>query len=178
MAHLGGGAEVHARFNQYRVNSSLVLTTDSRLGEPTGEPELLNGKIDPKTFGDGAYRGRPAELDEKLKELDLHTDQPTRQEESVYKGVYQPKTTAYEEMLSVIDQELGGQPPSVVSGAVDEILVVLKNESLKKPEKKREIEKLLSPINNTTFDRLVSIGRRLITNYKDGGDGPAEQVLW
>ncbi|CAM9002355.1 unnamed protein product [Rhodiola kirilowii] len=175
MAHLGGGSEAHARLKQYeyRANSSLVLTTDSRLGEPTGEPE-------PKTFGDGAYRGRPADLDEKLKELDLLTDQPTGQEECVLRvrGVYQPKITAYEEMLSVIDQELGGQPPSIVSGAVDEILAVLKNESLKKLEKKREIEKLLSPINNTTFDRLVSIGRRLITNYKDGGDGPAEQVLW
>ncbi|CAL5340886.1 unnamed protein product [Camellia sinensis] len=72
MAHLGGGAEAHARFNQYeyRANSSLVLTTDSRprdTHEPTGEPETLFGKIDPKTFGDRAYRGRPPELDEKLK---------------------------------------------------------------------------------------------------------------
>ena len=47
--HLGGGAEAHARFKQYeyRANSSLVLTTDSRprdTHEPTGEPESLWGK--------------------------------------------------------------------------------------------------------------------------------------
>uniref|UniRef100_A0A7N0T061 RNA helicase n=1 Tax=Kalanchoe fedtschenkoi TaxID=63787 RepID=A0A7N0T061_KALFE len=202
MAHLGGGAEAHARFKQYeyRANSSLVLTTDSRprdTHEPTGEPESLYGKIDPKTFGDRAYRGRPPELDEKLKkskkkkERDSLTEQPSRQskrrrlqEESVLntteEGVYQPKTketrAAYEAMLSVIQQQLGGQPLSIVSGAADEILAVLKNDSLRNPEKKREIEKLLNPINNTTFDQLVSIGR-LITDYQDGGDGAAVGAL-
>ncbi|CAM9002212.1 unnamed protein product [Rhodiola kirilowii] len=202
MAHLGGGAEAHARFKQYeyRANSSLVLTTDSRprdTHEPTGEPESLYGKIDPKTFGDRAYRGRPAELDEKLKkskrkkEHDLLTEQPTRrnkrsrrEEESVLntteEGIYQPKTketrAAYEAMLSVIQQQLGGQPLSIVSGAADEILAVLKNENLKNPEKKREIEKLVNPINNSTFDQFVSIGR-LITDYQDGGNGSAEGAL-
>lgn len=67
MAHPSGGAEEHARFKQYeyRANSSLVLTTDSRTGdtqEPTGEPESLSGKIDPRSFGDRAHRGRPLEL--------------------------------------------------------------------------------------------------------------------
>ncbi|XAR59953.1 RNA helicase [Bertholletia excelsa] len=198
MAHLGGGAEAHARFKQYeyRANSSLVLTTDSRprdTHEPTGEPESLYGKIDPKTFGDRAYRGRPAELDEKLKKSKKKKERepltteplPTRQnkkrrlqEESVLtstdEGVYQPKTkgtrAAYEAMLSVIQQQLGGQPLNIVSGAADEILAVLKNETIKNPDKKKEIEKLLNPIPNHTFDQLVSIGK-LITDYHDGGDG-------
>ncbi|KAM0063188.1 putative RNA helicase [Helianthus debilis subsp. tardiflorus] len=61
MANLGDGAEARARFKQYeyRANSSLVLTTDSRprdTHEPTGEPESLFGKIDPKNFGDRASR--------------------------------------------------------------------------------------------------------------------------
>ena len=72
MSNLGGGAEAHARFKQYeyRANSSLVLTTDScprDTHELTGELESLYGKIDPKSFGDRAARGRPPELDEKLK---------------------------------------------------------------------------------------------------------------
>ena len=72
MSNLGGGAEAHARFKQYeyKANSSLVLTTDLRprdTHEPTREPESLHGKIDPKSFGDRAARGRPPELDEKLK---------------------------------------------------------------------------------------------------------------
>ncbi|KAL1543733.1 DExH-box ATP-dependent RNA helicase DExH12 [Salvia divinorum] len=195
MAHPGGGAEAHARFKQYeyRANSSLVLTTDSRprdTHEPTGEPESLWGKIDPKSFGDRAYRDKPPELEEKLKkskkkkERDPALDAaPPRskkrrlQEESVLtssdEGVYQPKTketrAAYEAMLSVIQQQLGGQPLNIVSGAADEILAVLKNETYKNPEKKKEIEKLLNPIPNSTFDDLVSLGKR-ITDYHDGGD--------
>ncbi|XP_057777180.1 DExH-box ATP-dependent RNA helicase DExH12-like [Salvia miltiorrhiza] len=195
MAHPGGGAEAHARFKQYeyRANSSLVLTTDSRprdTHEPTGEPESLWGKIDPKSFGDRAYRDKPPELEEKLKKSKKKKERepaldaaPPRskkrrlQEESVLtssdEGVYQPKTketrAAYEAMLSVIQQQLGGQPLNIVSGAADEILAVLKNETIKNPEKKKEIEKLLNPITSTTFDDLVSLGKR-ITDYHDGGD--------
>ncbi|KAK4389984.1 DExH-box ATP-dependent RNA helicase DExH12 [Sesamum angolense] len=71
-------------------------------------------------------------------------------------------------MLSV-SATVGGQPLNIVSGAADEILAVLKNDTIKNPEKKKEIEKLLNPIPNHTFDQLVSIGR-LITDYHDGGD--------
>ncbi|KAF8377551.1 hypothetical protein HHK36_030933 [Tetracentron sinense] len=197
MAHLSGGAEAHARFKQYeyRANSSLVLTTDSRprdTHEPTGEPETLYGKIDPKSFGDRAYKGRAPELDEKLKkskkkkEREPLTSEPVTnrqskrrrlQAESILssgeEGIYQPKTketrAAYEAMLSVIQQQLGGQPLNIVSGAADEILSVLKNDIFKNPEKKKEIEKLLNPIPNQIFDQLVSIGR-LITDFQDGGD--------
>uniref|UniRef100_A0A6N2K3P8 U5 small nuclear ribonucleoprotein 200 kDa helicase n=1 Tax=Salix viminalis TaxID=40686 RepID=A0A6N2K3P8_SALVM len=152
MAHLGGGAEAHADL-------------------PTGEPETLWGRIDPRSFGDRAYRGRPAELDEKInkakrkkKERDAVSEAgPTRQakrrrlrEESVLtsteEGVYQPKTketrAAYEAMLSVIQQQLGGQPLNIVSAAADEILAVLKNESL----------------------------RLLVTDYQDAGDGAGASV--
>ncbi|KAL3845926.1 hypothetical protein ACJIZ3_003329 [Penstemon smallii] len=195
MAHPGGGAEAHARFKQYeyRANSSLVLTTDSRPRdnhEPTGEPETLWGRIDPRSFGDRALRDKPPELEDKLnkskkkKERDPGFEAPPPkskkrrlQEESVLtssdEGVYQPKTketrAAYEAMLSVIQQQLGGQPLNIVSGAADEILAVLKNDSFKNPDKKKEIEKLLNPISGQTFDQLVSIGR-LITDYHDAGD--------
>ncbi|CAK9325161.1 unnamed protein product [Citrullus colocynthis] len=84
-----------------------------------------------------------------------------------------PKTkqtrSAYEVMLNVIQQQLGGEPLSIVSGAADEILAVLKDDSFKNPDKKKEIEKLLNPIPNHVFDQLVSIGR-LITDYPDGSD--------
>ncbi|MQM18597.1 hypothetical protein Taro_051592 [Colocasia esculenta] len=196
MAHLGGGAEAHARFKQYeyRANSSLVLTTDSRprdTHEPTGEPESLWGKIDPKHFGDRAYRGKPPELEEKLKKSkkkkereaplaqEQRRDSKRRrmQEESVLslaeEGVYQPKTketrAAYEALLSVIQQQFGGQPQDILSGAADEVLSVLKNEKVKNPDKRKEIEKLLNSISNQVFDQLVSIAR-LITDYQDGGE--------
>ncbi|XP_027343786.1 DExH-box ATP-dependent RNA helicase DExH12 [Abrus precatorius] len=198
MAHLGGGAEAHARFKQYeyRANSSLVLTTDSRprdTHEPTGEPESLWGKIDPKSFGDRAYRGRPPELDEKLEKAKNKKKKKERdhdavsvpskrrrvQKDSVLStsddGVYQPKTketrAAYEALLSVIQNQLGGQPLSIVSAAADEILAVLKNDVVKNPDKKKEIEKLLNPIANHVFDQLVSIGK-LITDFQEATDAP------
>ena len=166
-----GGAEGHARSRQYdyRANSSLVLTTDSRprdSHDPTGEPESLWGKIDTKSFGDKVYRGRPPELEERLrksKKRDADADDDTaalvRQskrrrlrlhEESVLmaaseEGTYKPKTNetraAYRAMLSVIQQQLGGQPLNIVSGAADEILAVLKDDSVEKPDKKKDIEK-------------------------------------
>ncbi|XP_026402952.1 DExH-box ATP-dependent RNA helicase DExH12-like [Papaver somniferum] len=208
MAHPGGGgAEAHARFKQYeyRANSSLVLTTDSRprdTHEPTGEPETLWGKIDPKHFGDKAYKGRPQELEEKINKSkkkkerggdeDLASgrrDSKRRrlggggglQESSVLniaeEGAYQPKTketrAAYEALLSCIQQHLGGQPQEILCGAADEVIPVLKNDKLKNVDKKWEIEKLLSTISSTTFDLLVSVGK-LITDYQDGaGDVPS-----
>lgn len=197
MSHLGGGAEAHARFRQYeyRANSSLVLTTDSRprdTHEPTGEPESLHGKIDPKTFGDRACRGKPPELEEKLtkskkkKERDplssdsilIRQNKKRRlQEETVLTstddGVYKPKTretrAAYEGLLGLIQTQLGGQPLNIVSGAADEILAVLKNDKVNHPEKKKEIEKLLNPIPTQVFEQMVNYGK-LITDYQDNPD--------
>ncbi|CAH9084541.1 unnamed protein product [Cuscuta europaea] len=199
MSYGGGGAEAHARHKQYeyRSNSSLVLTTDNRprdTHEPTGEPETLWGRIDPKEFGTRAYKGKPAELEEKVRKAKKKEREPLSsepipsrqskkrrlQEESVLtateEGVYQPKTketrAAYEVMLSVIQNQLGGQPLNIVSGAADEILAVLKNENFKNPEKKKEIEKLLNPIPSSIFDHLVSLGK-CITDYQEGGDAVA-----
>ncbi|CAN0927319.1 DExH-box ATP-dependent RNA helicase DExH12 [Linum grandiflorum] len=193
MANLGGGAEARARSKQYEysANSNLVLTRDSRsrdTHESTGEPESLSGKIDPKSFGDRALKGRPAELDEKIQRSKKKKERDTLAEpvssrqakrrrirkESVLtsteEGVYQPKTketrAAYEAMLDVIQRQLGGQPLSIVSAAADEILAVLKNESLKSTDKKKGIEKLLNPIPGSVFDEMVAIGS-LIMDYQD-----------
>lgn len=168
MAHLGGGAEAHARFKQYeyRANSSLVLTTDTRprdTHEPTGEPESLWGKIDPKRFGDRVYHGRPPELEEKLKKAKRKREtkekeaavadapkKPSKKHRSVQNasvlnvvddGMYRPKTketrAAYEDLLSTIQQQFGDQPQDILRGAADEVLAVLKNDKFKDPDKKK-----------------------------------------
>ncbi|KAJ3691364.1 hypothetical protein LUZ61_020528 [Rhynchospora tenuis] len=93
-------------------------------------------------------------------------------------AVYRPKTketrAAYEAMLSVIQEQLGGQPHDVLIGAADEVLAILKDDHRMNHDKKKEIEKLLYPITNMFFDELVSIGR-LITDYQapseDAADG-------
>ena len=46
-----------------------MLTTDNKdriTGEPSGEPETLWGKINPKSFGDRVHRSKPAELEDKM----------------------------------------------------------------------------------------------------------------
>ncbi|GJN18769.1 hypothetical protein PR202_gb05967 [Eleusine coracana subsp. coracana] len=199
----GGGAEAHARFKQYeyRANSSLVLTTDSRprdTHEPTGEPETLWGKINPRSFGDRAVQTKPPELQEKLAKSkgkkkrtsseadpDLPSKRrrrgPSHHDVSVLSltddVVYKPQTketrAAYEALLSIIQQQLGGQPLDVLGGAADEVLATLKNDKIKNPDKKKEIEKLLNTLSNQTFDQLVSIGK-LITDFHDAsGDSAA-----
>jgi pre-mRNA-splicing helicase BRR2 len=207
MANLGGGgggAEAHARFKQYeyRANSSLVLTTDSRprdTHEPTGEPETLWGKIDPRSFGDRAVQTKPPELQEKLakskgkkKRAAADTDLPAKRrrrapahhdvsvlsltDDVVYKPQTKETRAAYEALLSIIQQQLGGQPLDVLGGAADEVLATLKNDKVKNPDKKKEIAKLLNTLSSQTFDQLVSIGK-LITDFHDAsGDSAADGV--
>ncbi|KAK4338828.1 hypothetical protein RND71_040290 [Anisodus tanguticus] len=184
----GGGAEAHERFKQYdyRANASLVLTTDSHprdTHEPSGEPESLFGRIDPRSFGDRVSRGRPLELDEKIhrarkkkKQLDSESTRPSKKRRpsvltSTEKGDNEPKTketrASYEAMLSMIQQQLGGQPINIVCGVADEILDVLKNDNFKNPDKKNKIEKLLNPISIQVFEKLVSVDK-LITDYHQG----------
>ncbi|CAH8267101.1 unnamed protein product [Arabidopsis lyrata] len=180
MANLGG-------FKQYEDKANSSHPRDTH--DPTGEPETLWGIIDPRSFGDRVDKGKPQELEDKLKmykkkkERDVVDDtvnlrQSKRRrlrEESVLTddmdaAVYQPKSNetraAYEAMLCLIQHLLGGQPLSIVTGAADEILAVLKSE---KPEKKMEIHKLLNYIEDREFDQLVSFGK-LITDFQEAGD--------
>ncbi|KAL6146910.1 hypothetical protein ACLB2K_057586 [Fragaria x ananassa] len=187
--NLGGGAEAHARNRQYEYtsNSSLVVTTGSRsrdTHEPTGEPESLRGRLDPKSFGDRVCRGRPeGEIGKKrdggggggsIRRKRRRVEEEKSVLSETEEGVYRPKTretqAAYEALLGVIQQQLGGQPPSVVCGAADEVLAVLKNEKLRNSEKKSEIEKLLDAVSDSVFDGFVRIRAR-ITDYEDGSDG-------
>ncbi|KAK8489510.1 hypothetical protein V6N13_016696 [Hibiscus sabdariffa] len=113
MANLGGGAEAHARFKQYeyRANSSLVLTTDSRprdTHEPTGEPESLWGKSDPRSFGDRVYKGRPPELDEKLNQS------KNKKERDPDEGIKNPdKKKEIEKLLNPIPSQVFDQLVSI-----------------------------------------------------------------
>ncbi|EOA28486.1 hypothetical protein CARUB_v10024696mg [Capsella rubella] len=191
----GGGAEEQARLKQYgyKANSSLVLNSDEGrrdMHQPSGEPESLRGRINPKSFGDRVAKGKPHEVYERLnkskkkkKERDVavvslrESKRRRLREVSVLTdtddGVYLPKTketrAAFEIMLTLIQQQLGGQPLDIVCGAADEILAILKNDSVKCHEKKIEIEKLLNVISNHVFNQFVSIGK-LITDYQDCGD--------
>ncbi|KAJ4825150.1 DExH-box ATP-dependent RNA helicase DExH12 [Turnera subulata] len=145
------------------MRSQLQWHTRNSSDPRSGEPQSLRGKIDPKRFGDRAFRGRPTDLEEKRRMSRQRMGredgpppepQPKRRrrlrEESVLTAdeeeglVYRPKTQAshraYESMLNIIQRQLGDQPLGVVTSAADGILAVLKNESMNTHCKKEEIE--------------------------------------
>ncbi|XP_074325952.1 DExH-box ATP-dependent RNA helicase DExH12-like [Apium graveolens] len=93
-------------------------------------------------------------------------------------GVYRPKgkvsRVAYETMLGLIQRELGGQPLSVVIGAADEVLGVLKDEGLGNVGKREGIERVLDRVTDNVFDQFLGIGRG-IDDYGGCGDGDGEE---
>ncbi|MCO5583854.1 hypothetical protein L7F22_037769 [Adiantum nelumboides] len=189
-------AEAHARIKQYdyTANSNLVLTTDTRpLHQPTGEPESLWRRINPRHFGDRAayFYGTAPELDEKLEKFkrrkSQNTELPSKRQRLLQDSTsvltiitddtYQPKTeqtrVAYEALLCLIQQHLGEQPQDILHSAADEVLAVLKNDKIKGPDKKVELGKLLNTLSTERFTHLTQIGK-LITDYVDGSNAGAE----
>ena len=154
-----GGAEAHARSKQYeyKANSSLVLTSDTRnrdSHEPSGEPESLWGRMRGK-MGDRVEFSKPEGLEErkaKLKksreqmeaEVDIEGRQQTRRTKKMRGGVsvldvetfgfYRPKTRqtrdAYEALLSMLQRFFGDQPEDVIFGAAEEVLTILRTDRL------------------------------------------------
>ncbi|KAK1376812.1 U5 small nuclear ribonucleoprotein helicase [Heracleum sosnowskyi] len=165
---------------------NLVVSTNS------GEAESLNGKIDPKSFGDRsriiAYddekeqfkSSRKRDSDSLLYSERLGYCKRRRVVDNVLTvsdyqgGVYQPRREetrdAYEAMLGMIEKKLGGQPLDVVTAAADEILSVLKNDGFVYSKKREEIERVLGRIRGHVFDRFVLLGK-VITDYGGGDDG-------
>ncbi|KAK1650122.1 hypothetical protein QYE76_067927 [Lolium multiflorum] len=66
----------------------------------------------------------------------------------VAKSRRQRRHTAYEVMVSVIQQQFRSQPMEVLCGATDEVLTILKNDKTKNP---------YNPISNQMFNQFVSM---------------------
>ena len=186
-------AEQVQRFRQYeyRANSNLVLTTDlhrPRTDEPSGEPESLKDHLDGKKFGDRYAGGKPQQegaakrkSDDKKKDSAKRSKRETENVLSLADDMdtYRPRTketrAAYEDLLTMMQANLGAQPHDILRGAADEVLACLKNDSLTDPERKREVEKLINEVSPEAFGRLVSTGKR-ITDYLQA-DGAGNEKL-
>lgn len=59
------------------------------------------------------------------------------------------------------------QPRDILCGAADEVLAVLKNDKMRDKERRREVEQLLGPADDTRYHVLVNLGKK-ISDY--GGD--------
>ncbi len=83
--------------------------------------------------------------------------------------VYRPRTTetreVYELFLSTIHRVLGDQAQDIIRSAADTVLQILKTDSMKDFDKKKDIESvLLGPISGEMFPQLVSLSKK-ITDY-------------
>jgi pre-mRNA-splicing helicase BRR2 len=78
---------------------------------------------------------------------------------------YRPKTresrAAYEEMLAYVQGRLGAQPQDILRGAAEEVLSLLKDESMNDRERHKEVDVLLKSVPAEDFARLVSMGKRI-----------------
>lgn len=193
----GGGKEEYSKFGQYeyRSNANLVLTAENRqrVSEPTGEPETLSGRIRPNTFGDRARPDKvPGELRKRLEKIhskrkrsdkDSTARRPKQGKEDVlsvldiYEG-YRPKTretqAAYERLLTITQQLLGDQPADVLRDAANEVLAVLKDETVQGMDKKKRVEEVLNVMSNEKFTTLVDIGKH-INDFTEEGEAAQEK---
>ncbi|KAI9030984.1 Sec63 Brl domain-containing protein [Phycomyces nitens] len=195
-------AENIAKANQYQyaANSSLVLQADRkglprRDQEPTGEPETLWGRIDPKGFGARVERETPKDIEEKKKKAAERAEESAekkrrkKEENAISKAYgyssvlsatedweglnYKPRTKetreAYEHILSFVYEHLGDQARDVIRSAADDVLETLKTDTLKDFDKKREIESVIGPIQSERFAQLVNLSKK-ITDYSAEGE--------
>uniref|UniRef100_A0A673G4V8 U5 small nuclear ribonucleoprotein 200 kDa helicase n=1 Tax=Sinocyclocheilus rhinocerous TaxID=307959 RepID=A0A673G4V8_9TELE len=184
-------ADVTARSLQYeyKANSNLVLQADrslidrTRRDEPTGEVLSLVGKLEGTKMGDRSQRTKPQMLEERRakrrkRDEDRHDINKMKGFTLLSEGidemvgiVYKPKTKetreTYEILLSFIQAALGDQPRDILCGAADEVLAVLKNDKMRDKERRREVEQLLGPADDTRYHVLVNLGKK-ISDY--GGD--------
>eukprot|EP00602_Paraphysomonas_sp_CaronLab_P009686 CAMPEP_0185022718 /NCGR_PEP_ID=MMETSP1103-20130426/5423_1 /TAXON_ID=36769 /ORGANISM="Paraphysomonas bandaiensis, Strain Caron Lab Isolate" /LENGTH=2181 /DNA_ID=CAMNT_0027554929 /DNA_START=20 /DNA_END=6565 /DNA_ORIENTATION=+ len=174
-----------------------------RADEATGEVETLHGKLGSVRMGDRLERDKHEDLNDRIKKAHAKRQlEEANREESKRKkknsgGVfiagkgsnvlsvtenmdsinYRPKTresrAAYEEMLSFIQISLGDQPQDILMGAAEEVLSILKDDSMRDPDRHREIEKILSRIPSDKFSKLVNLGKQ-ITDFNMGGNEEEE----
>ncbi|XP_045541112.1 putative U5 small nuclear ribonucleoprotein 200 kDa helicase [Papilio machaon] len=179
---------------EYKANSNLVLQADVRLierrgrDEATGEVLSLSGKLGGTRMGDRAQRTKPDKAEErkaKRQKRDEATYELSKSKTSRAAwaddtpGVlYRPRTQhtrhAYELLLSFMQSTLGDQPRGLLCGACDEVLMVLKNDKLKDPERKKEIEALIGALADERFALLVNLGKKITDFNVTSAEGNTE----
>ena len=96
-------------------------------------------------------------------------------------GSYRPKTettrAAYEQLLHFLSSFMGEQPADHLRGAADEILAVLKDDTLQGPAKKKACEGLISTMQEERMAELVQIGNKITDFYIEDDSGAAGEAM-
>lgn len=92
---------------------------------------------------------------------------------------YRPKTketaAVYEQVLSVVQRCIGDQPQEILRGMAEEALYIIKSDTVSPKEKQGEVEKLLSKMPNSDFNKLVNLAKA-ITDFTKDDDAADEDV--
>lgn len=83
----------------------------------------------------------------------------------------------YEQLLHFLSNFLGEQPADILRGAADEILAVLKDDTLQGPAKQKACEALLNAITTEKMAELVQIGNRITDFYIEEETGAAGEAM-
>jgi len=81
-------------------------------------------------------------------------------------GVYKPRTqetrNTFEIFLSLLQEIIGDQPREILHGSAHEILLILKSDSVREKEKKKEVEELFSAkLTEERFALLSNLSRKI-----------------
>ena len=192
-------AEKSARYKQYeyRQNASLVIRTDREnqvrpKDESSGTVETLKGNIKGR-MGDLANRN-VSDLSERKKKLTQTKRKSNNNNEDLEFGIskkkekvesygeedlgYRPKTmetqTAYDGILQKVQKAVGDQPLEVIRGAAEEVLMLLKDETIQAKDKIHGCSELLGPLDEVSFHELMELARK-ITDYEDSTQNQEEK---
>jgi pre-mRNA-splicing helicase BRR2 len=69
---------------------------------------------------------------------------------------------------------IGDQPQDILKGAADEVLMILKDDTLKDSTRQKQLQKLSAGVNNEKYYHLVSLSKR-ITDYNVKSDEAEEE---
>ncbi len=180
----------------YMANSNLVLASQrrgKRAQDDGSAKSLREERVQNLKMGDMLRLSKPndgkpskAKKPKKTTDMDLGVLNGQGFNPDGAPALYRPKTketrAAFEALLSSIKGVLTEAPHDVLCGAADEILLVLKNDRMRDPERQKEISKLLGDtISNEKYTHFVAIGK-LITDFSvedndvAGGDALDEEL--
>lgn len=169
----------------YSEMSSKVIQADrrGRPREPTGEVESLRSKRDIGRMGDRVAAEKPAPKKQKPVDAQEKISKQKKQQPIAVSGEsilelgnltgYQPSTeqarNAYENILTLLSKQLGNQGPQFLRDAAEEVILTVKDESLRDPEKHESLSKLLTGksansrdgLANDSFTTLLQLGKQL-----------------
>ncbi|KAI6238035.1 hypothetical protein M3Y99_00730500 [Aphelenchoides fujianensis] len=159
---------------EYRQNSNLVLQVDYNLtdrrrqDEPTGEVMPLSREILKGARMGDRYQGAATSKDKPAKRA--AKDDGGRKGRAMvdtgeFIGDYKPRTqetkNTFGLLLSHIQESLGDVSQEVLVGATEEVLKVLKAESIREADKRGEVEALVNRLPDERFAVLVNLSKKI-----------------